>query len=83
MNDSNKPLCAMNDSYHYEGEGVTHGVLYRLELRSLPSEIPVEIRLRRALKALLRVYRFRVTDYRAATPAATATPATPIVEGRP
>jgi hypothetical protein len=83
MNDSKKPYRAINDSNHYARGSGTHGVLYRLELRPLPHEIPVEIRLRRALKALLRVYHFRVTDYRLASPPATATPARPVVEARP
>ena len=55
---------------------------YRLELRSLPSEIPPEIRLRRLLKALLRQYAFRVTDYRLDAPAATASGMAAVVEGR-
>lgn len=33
--------------------------VFRIELQSLPSSIPVAIRLRMALKTLLRAYRFR------------------------
>ena len=77
MYDSNKPMNDMSDMKSVSGKVGTQGALYRLELRSLPHEIPIEIRLRRALKVLLRVYHFRVTDYRLASPAALATPATP------
>ena len=76
----------MAEITHIDGYTKTHVTsrdsepCYRLELRALPSSIPPEIRLRRALKALLRVYRFRVTDYGLASPTATATPTKPIVE---
>lgn len=54
----------------------------RLTLRALPDPVPADVRLRRALKALLRVYGFRCVKVEGAAGEAAPPPALPDTEGR-
>lgn len=75
MYDTQKPYRANSDRKSVSREVGTHDVLYVLALRPLASDVPPEIRLRQALKVLLRRFNLRCVDY--------STTAGPADDGRP
>jgi hypothetical protein len=52
----------MADYEHFGGE------TYRIEIRTLPADVPPTVRVRQFLKAALRAYRLRATSITETTP---------------